>query len=475
MRAVVAGAGPIGLASAILLARDGWEVRVYEKDPQEPPGFPDALWSSWERPGVAQFRMPHFMMPKFRHLLDAELPAVRDRLEQLGARRFNLVETLPPSLPDRSLRPEDARFETLTARRPIVEAAFAQVAAETPGVEIMRGVGVEGPLEGSTRGGDTSIPHVVGMLTTTGERVPADLVVDALGRRSPLPQWVADLGGRPPFEEASDAGFAYYARHFRSRHGAVPEYRGPIGGPVGTLLALTIVGDNACWTVALAPTAGDAPLKALRRVDTWDKVAHSIPHVAPWLDGEPLGGVLPMAGVLDRYRRLVVEGRPVVTGIAAIGDSWACTNPTAGRGISLGLAQAIALRDVARESGDNLLQLALRLDEATESALTPWYRDQVDRDRQRAAMLSALVEGRPPENGAHPGAERQMAFLAAAAHDAEVARAALETFACLALPSEVMSRPGLSERVMRYLGAPVPQLPAPSRAELLSLVSGATT
>jgi len=448
VRAVVAGAGPIGLATAMLLARHGWQVRVYDKDPQGPPESPDELWSSWDRPGVAQFRMPHLMMPRFRQLLDAELPAVRDRMERLGARRFNLTEALPRTLPDRSPRPEDTRFQTLTARRPIVEAAFAQVAADTPGVEIVRGVGVEGPLAASTHGRDTSTPRVSGVLTSTGERVTADLVVDALGRRSPLPRWVAGLGGRSPFEEASDAGFAYYARHFTSRDGAVPEYRGPIGGAVGSLLALTIVGDNACWTVALVPTAGDAPLKALRHVDAWERVARAIPHVAPWLDGEPLGNVLPMAGVLDRYRRLVVEGRPVVTGLVAVGDSWACTNPTAGRGISLGLAQAVALREVARECGDDLPQLALRLDEVTESALTPWYRDQVDRDRHRAATLSAFVEGRQPQTGAHPGAELQAAFLAAAAHDPEVARAALETFACLALPGEVMSRPGLSERVM---------------------------
>ena len=35
-----------------------------------------------------------------------------------GGRRFNLIETLPRSLADRSPRAGDERFETLTARRP---------------------------------------------------------------------------------------------------------------------------------------------------------------------------------------------------------------------------------------------------------------------------------------------------------------------------------------------------------------------
>jgi hypothetical protein len=42
----------------------------------------------------------------------------------------------------------------------------------------------------------------------------------------------------------------------------------------------------------MAPMAGDAPLKALRHRPVWEKVARSIPHVAHWIDGEPLTDVL---------------------------------------------------------------------------------------------------------------------------------------------------------------------------------------
>ncbi len=49
---------------------------------------------------------------------DAGLPSVRDRIEALGGRRFNLIEALPRSLADRSPHGGDERFETLTARRP---------------------------------------------------------------------------------------------------------------------------------------------------------------------------------------------------------------------------------------------------------------------------------------------------------------------------------------------------------------------
>jgi flavin-dependent dehydrogenase len=44
-----------------------------------------------------------------------------------------------------------------------------------------------------------------------------------------------------------------------------------------------------------------------------------------------------MSGIVDRSRRLVVNDMPVVTGLVAVGDSACCTNPSLGRGITMGL------------------------------------------------------------------------------------------------------------------------------------------
>jgi len=333
----------------------------------------------------------------------------------LGAGRcgFNLITVLPRSIPDRSPRPGDERFETLTGRRPVLESAFAQIAEDTAGVKIARGMGVDGPVTGpSVRPG---VPHVTGVRTSDGAEIAADLVIDAMGRRSKLDEWVTALGGRSPFEEAADTGFAYYTRHYRSRSGYVPEFRGPVSATLGTILTLTVLADNDTWTVAIAAMAGDRPLKELRHDDVWERAARAIPHVAHWIDGEPLCDVRAMAGVLDRRRRIVVDDQPVVTGLIPVGDAWACTNPTAGRGMSLGLAHAIALRDVLREYPADPARLAEAFDRVTEETLTPWYREQIDRDHQRAAEVRAAIEGRSPArpaNGAAPPA--QAAFPAAA-------------------------------------------------------------
>ena len=60
-----------------------------------------------------------------------------------------------------------------------------------------------------------------------------------------------------------------------------------------------------------------------------------------------------MGGVVDRSRRLVVDGEPVVTGVALVGDAWACTNPSLGRGMTLALLQAHRLPAVLRAHGED--------------------------------------------------------------------------------------------------------------------------
>ena len=468
-RAVVVGAGPIGLATAMLLARDGYEVTVLEKDAQPVPVSAADAWDRWDRSGVAQFRQAHIMQAKFRHLLDAEFPQVRNRIEELGGRRFSLISVLPPSVAG-APRQGDERFETLTGRRPVIECAFAQLAEDTPGVKVLRGVGATGPVTGpSVRPG---VPHVGAVRTTDGAEISADLVIDAMGRRSKLCEWITSVGGRPPREEASDAGFAYYTRHFRSRDGSLPEFRGPLSATIGTILCLTVPADNNTWTVAIAAMAGDKPLKALRHNATWERVACAIPHVAHWLDGEPVCDVTPMAGVLDRRRQVVVDNEPAVTGLVPVGDAWACTNPTAGRGISLGLAHAVALRDVLRDDPHDPAEVTMTFDRVTEETLTPWYREQIDRDYQRAAAIKAAIDGRHPHHlGDDPRRQVQAAFLAAASADPDVARALMDVMSCLCLPDQVMSRPGLQEKVASFVNAEVRATPGPTRSELLALAN----
>jgi 2-polyprenyl-6-methoxyphenol hydroxylase-like FAD-dependent oxidoreductase len=74
MLVVVVGGGICGLGTAMLLARDGHDVTLLERDPDPVPETALDAWARWERKGVAQFRQPHNFMPGLRRVLEAELP-----------------------------------------------------------------------------------------------------------------------------------------------------------------------------------------------------------------------------------------------------------------------------------------------------------------------------------------------------------------------------------------------------------------
>jgi 2-polyprenyl-6-methoxyphenol hydroxylase-like FAD-dependent oxidoreductase len=472
-RVVVVGGGPIGLASAILLGREGHEVTLLEKDAQSAPATAIQAWGDWQRTGVAQFRQAHAMHARFRHELDAEFPDVRNDIVACGGRRMSLMSGLFKTLDDPSPLPGDERFDTITARRPVVESAFARAAENAPGVKIIRGVSVAGPIADGTL--VDGVPHVVGVRTKDGNEYRGDLIIDAMGRKSEFDEWVVGIGGRAPFEEKLDMGFAYYTRHYQCRDGFEPELRRAPVTLLSTLLTVSVPTDNETWCVAVIGMSGDKPMKALRENEVWERVVRAVPHLSHWIEGDPIHDVLPMAGSMDRYRRFIVEGSPVVTGLIAVGDAWACTNPTAGRGISLGLGHTIALRDLTRSLFDDPYQLAVAFDAATEERFTPWYRQQIDRDRDRVAAITAAIEGREPPkpDATNPIVRIQQAFATAAAHDPEVGRAFAEVLSALTLPQEIMARPGMLEKVMSAAeGHEPPQTPGPNREQMLKVLSG---
>jgi len=464
---VIVGGGLTGQSAAMLLAGDGHHVTVLERDAAEPARTAAEAWASWERRGVNQFRMLHFFLPRFRQVIEAELPEVAAELDAFGALRMNPFDGMPVSMSG-GVRDDDARFAVLTGRRPVVEAAVGQVAARTSGVEVRRGVAAKGLLVDEVVDG---APHVVGVVTDDGNEAHADLVVEAGGRRSALPRLLADIGARPPVEELDDSGFVYYGRHFRSADGSVPPAFGPGHMPYDSVSTLTLPADNGTWGVGLVTSAGDAALRAARDPDVWTRVIASFPLVAHWLDGEPISDIAVMAKIEDRHRAFVVDGVPVATGVLPLGDSWACTNPSVGRGASIGVVHACALRDTLRRvPPTDGRELATAWHDATTETVEPWFRDTLTFDRHRLAEIDAQIAGVPYETD-DPSWLQGQALARAAGKDPELLRGQLEIVCLLARTTEVLARPGIAAR-LHELGASHEALPGPTRAELLSIVTG---
>lgn len=457
----------IGLCTGMLLADDGHEVTIIERDPQAPPDPADA-WDDWPRRGVNQFRLAHLFLSRFRVVAEVELPRLAAALTGAGACRYNIVANVPDEMKGGS-RPDDQRFELISGRRAFVEAVASRTAEETTNLSVRRGAAVEGLVTGTpARNG---VPHISGVNLAGGEQVTADLVIDACGRRSPLPRWLDGVGARPLVEEADDSGFVYYGRHFKSDDGSLPVMFGPLKQDVGSIGVLTLPADNGTWSVTLTASSEDAALRRLSHADKWEAVVRSLPLVAHWIDAEPIDdGVAVMAKIADRIRDLAPGGQPVATGVVTVGDSWSCTNPSLGRGASVGILHAVALRDHLRQqSQDDPLIAAAGWADITRREVEPWYRTTVRYDRHRLDEIKAVMAGRP-HHCDDPEWVLQKHLDAGALDGMDSLRTNLEIAMVLRLPQQVMAAAGFDGE---SLAGPLPDapVPGPDRQQLLALVS----
>lgn len=468
MSVLIIGGGICGLGAALLLARDGHEVTVLERDVGAIPESSFAAWQHWQRKGVAQFRQPHNFMPGLRLLLEKELPDIQDALRRAGAVKFDLVNPLPPFFADQSPRPVDEKLWTFTARRPTGEWVFAHAANNQRRLNVRRGVRVAELVPGAAV--LPGVPHVIGVRTADGEEFHADLVIDATGRQSLAPSWLATIGARASYQEQWDCGFTYYTKYFS---GNLPQRVAPTLTHMGTISILTLPGDNGTWSVTIFVASGDQALKQLRREEPWTNTVAACPLHAHWLDGEPLTGILAMGGIVDRYRRFVVERSPVATGFVALADALACTNPSAGRGLTIGMMHALRLRDALREAGDDPVVLVEDFDRRTEAEIAPWYYAQIARDRARFAEMEALRDGRDTQPVTDELSRDIESLFLTMTSDPELFRLALEYIGTITPVQEIVRRPGAADaiRAARKAMKDSPaQIPGPNRQQLLELV-----
>jgi 2-polyprenyl-6-methoxyphenol hydroxylase-like FAD-dependent oxidoreductase len=123
---VVAGGGMCGMAGAMMLADDGHEVTVVERDAAPPPPDPEGAFDDWDRRSVAQFGLAHWLHARGASILRDQLPAVHRGLVDHGGFRFNLAKYLLTMMPDAEITDDDDRFDLVTARRSTIEWSHEQ-------------------------------------------------------------------------------------------------------------------------------------------------------------------------------------------------------------------------------------------------------------------------------------------------------------------------------------------------------------
>ncbi len=233
---------------------------------------------------------------------------------------------------------------------------------------------------------------------------------------------------------------------------------------------MTLPADNDTWAVTLYGLSDDKPLRAFREPDVYERVVRACPLHAHWLDGEPITEMKSMAGVVDRHREFVVDGAPVATGILTVADASSCTNPSLGRGITLGLMHVEVMRSCIADHLDDPHALAIAFHERSEAEITPWHEATVAIDQRRVNDMRIHRDGGTPTP---TDAERIADVMQAAVMiDPVITRGFAEIFGCISTADEVIARPGFLDRVIgcaEQVSLEPP--PGPDREQLLALVS----
>ena len=468
-KAVVIGAGPTGLSLAMLLAQRGIDVVVLDRDP-EPPATADEAWDSWERRSVTQFRQVHFLQPRGRAILEEHLPAVAEGMRAAGAVTYNMIQGFAELLPGGPGDLDYSAFRTITTcRRPVLEHAFHSAAGATPLVEVRHGVTVAGLVAGPSV--IEGVPHVVGVTTDAGDTITADVVLDASGRRTRVGELIAELGAPAPAEAAEELGFVYNTQFYRGD--ALPELRGDLLGAAGSFSVLTMPGDHGHWSVTLYHSPQDKAMRRVRDPEVFDRVVRSLPLQAHWADGERVGDVATMASTANTRRTFVVDGVPVATGVLPVGDAWGFTNPSLGRGITLGLVHALDVADVVAAHLDDPSAMATEWERATAANAARWHDATVQYDRVRGPEVEAYRQGLPdPHDPNDMAVAGFRAFDSARHYDPQVLQWYGEQATCFTLADDLVAREGVFERVLDVALSNEPYvMPAPDRATLETLLT----
>ena len=470
---VVLGGSVAGLLSAVALARDGHRVAVLERDASPLPASPDEAFASWERRGSPQTRQSHAFLARLHNLLAARAPELLAFLLESGAERMRFADLAARVIPDAVFTPADEEITMLACRRITFEWALRRYVAGCPGVSLRDGVRVDGLVGGRPPGGGPL--RVEGVrLADASEPLSADLVVDATGRRTKVSDWLTALGGDALRVEREPCGIFYASRFYRLNEDAeAPPMDGPMGADLGYLKYGTFPGDARVFSITLAASPEDAPLRAIMREPAFDALAALLPATAPWVDpavAAPITPVAAMAG-LENLRRFPVEdGTPRFTGLALVGDALIHTNPIVGRGCSLAAVNAFLLADALRAHPDDPAAFAASLDAAVGREIVPWYEAVRIQDRNSIEMGEMQRRGEDPfatnrvDGSVDPRAMlRAMmrdGFLPALREDVSVLRAFMRVFNLLEEPKDLMKDPRLLGAVLASYGRRAERDPA---------------
>lgn len=334
---------------------------------------------------------------------------------------------------------EKERLGTLGVSRPLLEGYVRQRLLALPNVTAIEQCDAVG-LVPSERGGRVRGVRLLRRAEGSAEEVlEADMVVDAGGRGSRAPKWLAEMGYAPPEEERVTVNVSGITRLYRRRpehlNGAKVVIVTP--SPQRKRGGVMVAQEGERWTLTLIGFSGDQPP---REEEGFLAFARSLP--APEIygvikDAEPLSDFLPYPFKASQWRRYDKLDR-FPKGFLVFGDALCSFNPIYGQGMSVAAMEALDLQHELRRGTEGLWRRFFR--RAATSIAIPWQ-----------IVVSGDLRFPETEGKRTPTMRfinAYMVRLHRAAHRDPVVARAFNDVASLLAPPQSLMRPGIVWRVL---------------------------
>jgi 2-polyprenyl-6-methoxyphenol hydroxylase-like FAD-dependent oxidoreductase len=312
---------------------------------------------------VPQGRHLHALTERGRQIMDELFPSFTAELSGQGVPTVETLAGFRWYLGGRQVQSAPAGLTMVLASRPMLETTMRARALAVPNIRLrshLRAVGLvaASASRGAGRvGGVRVVPPGQRAEPEKAEIIDADMVVDATGRGSRAPEWLAALGLVRPPEERLDIDLGYASRSYRRRPG---DPGGDLGVVVHSLPGRLHRGGMASaqeddrWIVTLTGMLGDHPPTDPAGFEEF-AASLAVPDVHRFItQAEPLDDAVPYrfrGSLRRRYDRL----KSPCEGFIAVGDAACCLNPLYAQGMTVAAQQALALRDCLRSGGSEAL------------------------------------------------------------------------------------------------------------------------
>lgn len=343
-RAVVMGSGIAGLMAARVLSDYFGEVIIVERDAKPADTGP--------RKGVPQGHHIHVLLNRGEQILEELFPGFTNTLREKGSVTATLGKDVRWYLAGRWMPSFDGGMLSFFQSRPFLEEVLRSFVMKIPNVHFQYETVVEN-LEVDAEANKITSLLLSNKKSEEKQSLTADFYLDAMGRGSPLKQFLQAMSRELPPESVVGVDFAYASALFEIPENTKTDWKVVLiypKAPDETRSAAIVPVEGNRWLVTAAGYNGDHPplehdkylefIGSLSQPDVYDAVksAKLMDKIRPFKF---------KAGVRRHFEKL----NPLPDNMLVIGDVICSANPFFGQGIAAAAQEAMVLEKLFKNNG----------------------------------------------------------------------------------------------------------------------------